>query len=120
MKRVLNLKRFGSLLAVLCGAFAASGCTMIPWYERPLAPVPSTFPGSPDTSADVHANDLAWQEFIADDRLKRIVALALENNRDLRVAVLNVEQARAQYRITHSALLPGVDAGGSFSRSGVS
>jgi multidrug efflux system outer membrane protein len=109
-----------AVLAVLAGALAASGCTMIPRYERPLAPVPSTFPGSPDTSADVHAGDLAWQEFIGDDRLSKIVALALENNRDLRVAVLNVEQARAQYRITSSASLPGVDASGSFARSGQS
>lgn len=120
MKRMLNLKRFGSLLAVLGGAFAATSCTMIPRYERPSSPVPSKFPGLQDTSAHARAGDLAWQDFIGDDRLRKIVALALENNRDLRVAVLNVEQARAQYGITRSATLPSVDAGGGFTRSGQS
>ena len=117
---MLNPKKLGSLLAVLGGVLAASGCTLIPRYERPAAPVPSTFPGPPDKSAGVQAGDLAWQEFIRDDRLRRIVALALANNRDLRVAVLNVEQARAQYSITRSAALPNVDAGGGFTRSGQS
>ena len=59
----------------------------------------------------------AWQDFFADERLKKLIELALTNNLDLRVAILNVEQSQAQYRITRSASFPTVDAGGSYTRS---
>jgi len=60
---------------------------------------------------------LGWRDFIAEPRLQKLVELALTNNLDLRVAVLNVEQSRAQYRITRSASFPEVSGSGSFSRS---
>lgn len=92
------------LIALLLG-----GCTMIPKYRRPEAPVPAALPGSaaPATAA---AADLAWGEFVTDPGLRAVVELALANNRDLRIAALNVEKAQALYRVQRSALYPGVAA----------
>ena len=71
-----------------------------------------------DSVATQAIEGLDWQRVITNERLKKVVALALENNRDLRIAALNIEKARAQYRIEGAALLPAVSAsaGGSSSR----
>ena len=109
-------------------ALVAAGCTFEPKYERPAAPVTQTFPeggvyaNQPNASStasngrtanNVAAPDIGWRDFFADARLQRIVELALKNNRDLRVSVLNVEAARAQYQITSAALYPTLDASAS-------
>ena len=112
MGNILKFKWF-----VLVAAFALSGCTMVPRYQRPSAPVATQYPGV-TTTAETHASDIAWRDFIAEERLRKIIELALANNRDLRVAILNVEQSRAQYRIARSASFPAVDAGASYTRSG--
>ena len=98
-------------------ALALSGCTMIPKYERPAAPIAAQYSSSTETNAPSSANT-AWRDFAADERLQKLIELALVNNRDLRVAMLNVEQSRAQYRITRSSSFPGIDAGGGYTRSG--
>jgi multidrug efflux system outer membrane protein len=104
------------LAANLC-----TGCTLIPPYSRPAAPVPHQWPAGPAhdsrtaAPSGVPASDLQWQQFFADARLQQIIAAALENNRDLRVAALNVEKMRAVYRIQRAAILPAVDATGSYS-----
>src|SRR3546814_4372115 len=54
--------------------------------------------------------DLAWRDFFTDERLRRLIALALENNRDLRVALANVAQARAQFHVQRADLAPGLSA----------
>jgi multidrug efflux system outer membrane protein len=108
------LKKLSFLLS---GALALSGCTLIPKHERPAAPVSGNYP-SVNATKETHAADIAWQDFIAEERLRKLVELALANNRDLRVAVLNVEQSRAQYRITRSSSFPAIDAGGGYTRSG--
>ena len=108
------LKKFSFLLS---GVLALSGCKMIPRYERPAPPVSGNFPSVSATN-ETHAADIAWQDFIAEERLRKLVELALANNRDLRVAVLNVEQSRAQYRITRSSSFPTIDASGGYTRSG--
>jgi multidrug efflux system outer membrane protein len=106
-----------SLLAI--AAFLLAGCTMIPKYTRPEAPIPAVWPNgpaykeTPSTQGAPVAADLQWREFFADERLQTIVATALKNNRDLRVAALNVEKARALYRIRRAELLPVVEATGS-------
>jgi len=102
---------------VLTSVLALCGCTMIPKYKRPEAPVAAQYPGASQTNAGFAASELGWSNFFSDERLKQLIDLALVNNRDLRVAVLNVEQSRAQYRITRSASFPTVDASGSFTRS---
>lgn len=89
---------------------------MIPRYERPAAPVAGRYPGVIQTNEN-RAAEITWQNFFADPRLKELIAIALTNNLDLRVAVLNVEQSRAQYRVTRSALFPTVQASGGYSIS---
>jgi multidrug efflux system outer membrane protein len=111
-------------LTLLFGmAIIPAGCTMMPEYTRPAAPVPTTFPSGPayDESAPEApaAQDLPWQEFITDERLRTVIATALENNRDLRLAALNVERARGLYGIQRAELLPIVDASGRMLRQRV-
>jgi multidrug efflux system outer membrane protein len=111
--------RFRRHLALAGAALIFSGCTMMPRYTRPAAPVAAQYPGVAATNQAVAA-ELAWTDFFADERLKKLVALALANNRDMRVAILNVEESRAEYRVTRSASLPTVDGSGSFTRSRIS
>jgi multidrug efflux system outer membrane protein len=88
----------------------AACSSMQPAYERPAAPVAGEFPSGPAYQAapagGAPAADIGWRDFLADPRLQRLVELALQNNRDLRVAALNVAQVQAQYRIQRAALLP--------------
>ena len=102
---------FPALWAVGAAALL-SGCSMIPRYERPAAPVAEQWPQGLAAAADVGgtAADIAWQDFVGDARLRELIALSLQNNRDLRVAVLAIEQARAQYQIRRADQLPGVNA----------
>ena len=103
-------------LAAVLAAAAVLGCTMVPHYDRPAAPVEPAFPAVPETApGGPAAADLGWRDVFGDPRLQALVALALENNRDLRIATLNVEQVRAQYRIQRSAYFPSVVAAGSAS-----
>lgn len=95
---------------------ALSACTLAPGYSRPEAPVPSSWPEGPayqtPAATGQAAIDLPWQEFFADPQLRQVIALALENNRDLRVAVLNIERSRALYQVRRADLLPQIDAVG--------
>ena len=100
---------------VLGAVLMLAGCVMIPSYQRPAAPVPEHFPEQQGDSA-LSGAEQSWRLFVGDERLRRLIELALLNNRDLRIAVLNVEQERAQYRITRSASYPTVDAGASLSK----
>ena len=100
--------RFFSLGALAAAALIA-GCSMTPTLERPAAPVPATFPGQP-ASVAVSGPVQAWESFITDARLRELVALALKNNRDLRVATLNIEQVRAQYQVRRADQVPTVNA----------
>ena len=101
----------------LAAAMLLAGCSLIPTYERPAAPVPTTFPGDPAQPAGQAAAALPWQDFFTDPRLTGLIQTALANNRDLRVSVLNIEQARAQFQIERSALFPALGLTGSGSRS---
>jgi outer membrane protein, multidrug efflux system len=99
-------------ISALTAALLLAGCVnLAPTYERPAAPVPASYP---EAKADGAASaDIAWQDFFADAKLRGLIELALANNRDLRVAILNIEQSRAQYRIQDAATVPGVNASGS-------
>jgi NodT family efflux transporter outer membrane factor (OMF) lipoprotein len=93
-------------LALAAGALAACS-SMAPRYERPAAPVAAAFPFAPDAAASGPA--ARWQDFLGGDpRLAALVRLALANNRDLRVAVANIEVARNQARVTGAAEFPTV------------
>ncbi len=107
----------GALRAALLAASAwLAGCSMMPAYERPAAPVPANWP-DPALAAGTPAAELKWEDFFADARLKQLIATALRNNRDLRVAVLNIEQARTQYDIRRADRFPTVGATLSGSRA---
>jgi multidrug efflux system outer membrane protein len=109
--------------ALAASMLALASCsTLIPSYERPVMPVPSSYAAGmqPDASSGSEAAaDLDWQRFYADPRLSRLIALALANNRDLRVAVLNIEQTRALYQVRRADELPTVGAGATVSRTPV-
>ena len=101
-------------LALMATALLAAGCTMIPIYERPPAPVPGSFAGEATTARPgPKASDIEWQSYFADERLKRLIDLSLKNNRDLRVAVLNIEQVRAAYQIKRADEWPTINAAAS-------
>jgi multidrug efflux system outer membrane protein len=103
-------------VALIAIAALTSACSLQPVYERPSAPVAGTYPtgdaykvssgGSGTTTAP--AVDIGWRDFLTDPRLQRLVEIGLANNRDLRVAALNVAQTQAQYRIQRAALLPQI------------
>jgi multidrug efflux system outer membrane protein len=107
-----TIARYGLLASV-----ALAGCSsMAPAYVRPEAPVAATFPDAPSTIGTAAA-DLPWQAFFSDVRLRRLIELALAQNRDLRVAVLNIEQARAQVDVRRADEWPTVSAGLTGSRA---
>ena len=116
-ERASHAERIARLaLAGSTAAFALSGCmSLAPDYHRPAAPVAAEYPPPPMASSapasGVAAADIEWPRFFADERLKRLIALALESNRDLRIAVLNIEQARAAYDIRRADAWPTVGAG---------
>ncbi len=103
-------------IAIGLSAAVLAGCSMIPTYERPEAPVPAAFPYA-GAATGTAATELQWRQFFADARLAALVETALRNNRDLRIAALNIAQARAQYDIRQADLLPGVGVSGSASRA---
>ena len=101
------------LTVIACSLAVCAGCTMAPKYERPAAPVAATFPtGEAYKDVMTTASPLPdWKVFITNPKAKKVVEMALANNRDLRVAILNIEKARAAYGIQRSALMPSVAAG---------
>ncbi len=107
-----------SALALAALTALVAGCSFMPTYERPAAPVAAQWPGATSPAAAAQpAADIPWQSFFTDARLRSLVELALANNRDLRVAVLNIEQARAQYRIQRADRVPTIGVGASGSRT---
>ena len=127
------MKRF--LTAFLASALLGA-CTLMPHYQRPHSPVPNNWPAdlvSPSAapaapaatsaapgattpgarSATVSTDQIGWREFFTDLRLQRLVEIALENNRNLRIAVLNVAASEAQFRVQRGNLFPAISATGS-------
>jgi len=113
--------------SLTCGAllFLAGCASMAPKYEKPAAPVPTAWPEGAAYKKDGQAKkeqkplaEIPWQEFFVDPKLQRLISLSLDNNRDLRVAVLNMERFRALYQIRRADLLPQVsgDGGANFQR----
>nr|WP_272890696.1 AdeC/AdeK/OprM family multidrug efflux complex outer membrane factor [Stutzerimonas sp. S1] len=99
---------------------ALSGCSLIPEYQRPEAPVDAAWPQGEAYGAagsEQRAEELGWREFFRDPALQQLIGVALENNRDLRVAALNVDAYRALYRVQRADLLPAVSADGNGSRT---
>ncbi|HVR53480.1 MAG TPA: efflux transporter outer membrane subunit [Pseudorhodoferax sp.] len=106
-----------ALIPLAAAAAVLTGCmNLAPGYQQPAAPIPTAWPGA--SAAEVASAPLPdWQAFFQDERLRGLLALALQNNRDLRVAALNIERARALYGVADAASWPSLDAGGSASRA---
>lgn len=103
-------------LISIAAAVLLSGCSLAPVYQQPLAPVAQAWPSgdaykpAPAAPGAQAAADIAWRDYFTDPRLRQVIELALANNRDLRVAALNIGKARAQYGVTSAAQLPSVSA----------
>jgi len=123
-------KQLITALALATSVFV-SGCAMLePRVPQADAAIPAEWPLPPVTSAGadalppqatadgLEAADIGWRDFFADPRLEELVGQALDNNRDLRIAILNVERARAQYRIQRADRLPSVGANATLERTG--
>lgn len=115
---MFKVVRFIPLAAV---ALASAACTLAPRYERPEPPVPDAWSAPLNAPAVQAAEDesidsLSWRELVRSPKLEGLIALALQNNRDLRIAALNVERARALYRIQRADSFPNANVEGSFTR----
>ncbi|MDR9754820.1 AdeC/AdeK/OprM family multidrug efflux complex outer membrane factor [Pseudomonas sp. SZMC_28357] len=112
-----------SLLSLAVAAFVLGGCSLIPDYQQPAAPVAAQYPQGPAYSPADAPNQAAaeqgWKQFFRDPALQQLIQTALENNRDLRVAALNIDAYAAQYRIQRADLFPAVSADGAGSRQRV-
>lgn len=107
-----------TLTLALLAALSTAGCaTLVPATPAPDTGTPAQWQ-LPEGRESGDAASLGWQQVVRDARLQRLVQQALDNNRDLRVAVLNVERARAQYRIQRAARLPAVGGNLTQTRSG--
>ncbi len=110
-----------SRLAVLAAGALLAGCSLDPLFSRPDLPVAGAYPDGPayrsgtaaaDRAARISADSLGWRDFFTDPRLLSLVEIALKNNRDLRVAALNVAAAQAQYRVQRADLFPSISLTG--------
>ncbi|MDE2617159.1 MAG: efflux transporter outer membrane subunit [Burkholderiales bacterium] len=104
--------RYAALLALL----ALAGCSFAPTYERPALSVPDAWPDDVKATA-APGKPVDWASFFPDERLRALIKLALEHNRDLRIAMARVAEAQALYGIQRADRLPTVAVGGSLARS---
>ena len=117
---------YKNILSVIIAIYMfLGGCTLIPEYTQPKPPVPGKWPqegiykkAEIRTGAPV-ATKLSWQKFFIDARLQKLIEMALANNRDLRLAALNVDYARALYGVRRAELFPSLTAAGSGSKQRV-
>jgi multidrug efflux system outer membrane protein len=106
-------------IPLICLSLLAGCANLAPNYARPELPVPATVDGrsaGEDARTGATAQPFAqpeWQTLVTDARLRQVIELAIANNRDLRIAALNIEKARAQYRIEDATRYPAADASGS-------
>jgi multidrug efflux system outer membrane protein len=116
------------IATVLLAAGILSGCSLAPQYVRPQAPIATAYPsngygqpaGAPQSAdAGVAASPitLGWRQYFPDPQLQALIADALENNRDLRSAALNIQEARALYNIQSADRLPNINAVAAGSRA---
>jgi multidrug efflux system outer membrane protein len=111
----MNPKTFFTSLGIV---IVLAGCTMAPKYIRPDAPVPVSWPTgmayqkAGGDASEKTAAEVPWQEFFIDPQLQKLISLAVENNRDLRIAALNIERVQALYQIQRADLFPTIAAFG--------
>ena len=103
-------------VVVLAGAMTLSGCQIMPTFFKPGAPVPASYPSADSATAKPVA-DIGWNDFFQNPDLREAISTALNNNRDLKTAVLRIEEARALYNIQRADQLPTVNATGGLTTS---
>lgn len=107
------------LSAVFCLGFVLAGCSLAPEYKRPDSPVSGSWPkgdaykNKAPGDGEVLAADVKWKDFFVNEQLRKVVELSLSNNRDLKIAALNIEKARALYQVQRSELFPNIKASAS-------
>lgn len=102
-------------MTVSAAVLLLSGCSLIPEYNRPPSPLPASY--TADDISETNAAPESWQQYFTDPALQNLINIALEQNRDLRIAALRIEEARAQYDIQRSEKLPTITATTSYDRS---
>ena len=102
---------------VLAACFFIASCSLMPRYELPAAPIPAQWPATANSTTAADAASLDWKTYLSDPTLRQLVDTALTNNRDLRVALLAIEQARAQLGIRRADQFPTINAALSGSRT---
>lgn len=102
-------RRLASIAALGAATLLSACMSLAPEYQRPVAPVAPVFPNEPVGSGPA-APDIDWQAFYTDERSRRLIQLALQHNRDLRVAALTIEHARAQLQVRRADALPTLNA----------
>jgi multidrug efflux system outer membrane protein len=113
----------GARLGMLATVALLGACmSLAPEYQRPAAPVDADFafaePADTDAARQA-AREIHWHDYFRDERLRRLIEIALANNRDLRVAVHSIERARAQYRVVRSEQFPTIGIGATRAREPV-
>jgi outer membrane protein, multidrug efflux system len=107
----------GQLAAGIALVFALSSCSLVPEYFRPAAPVPEAYPGQPASDAVTEPPPLTWQSYFPDTDLQKLIQVALEHNRDLKTAVLRMDEAKATYGIQKADRLPTIQGNLAYDRS---
>ncbi len=112
MLRKERMKYNNTLLTLsIVAATVTAGCSLAPDYERPATPVTSEWEAD-----ETVKQPLSWKEQFTDPELQTLINTALKNNRDLKLAALNVAEYQSQYKIERDALIPSVNASGSVTR----
>ncbi|WP_114241710.1 efflux transporter outer membrane subunit [Dyella sp. C9] len=106
-------------MAVSLVTLLAACASMAPPHQTPPQPVPNSWPADTQPGAGARAADIAWRDYFTDPKLQQVIATALDNNRDLRVAMLRVQEARAAYRIQRSEQYPTIGLGAQGTRAQV-
>jgi len=109
--------KFSRISAIVALAFAMSSCSLVPEYFRPAAPVPETYPGQPTNESVTEAPPLTWQSYFADADLQKLIEVGLEHNRDLKTAVLRMDEAKATYGIQKADRLPTIQGNLNYDRN---
>ena len=97
-------------LFILINIFIFSGCSLKPEIEYNDSVIPTELKNSLDKNSNLEYIQPNWENFVKNDKLKELIKIALENNRDLKIAILNIESARATYRVEKAKYFPSIDA----------
>ncbi|WP_124552888.1 efflux transporter outer membrane subunit [Methylophilus methylotrophus] len=109
--------KFSRIPLIVALAFAMSSCSLVPEYFRPTAPVPETYPGQPANESVTEAPPLTWQTYFPDADLQKLIQVGLQHNRDLKTAVLRMDEAKATYGVQKADRLPTVQGNLNYDRS---